>query len=77
MSNGQEGAQPAIPTPSTPQPPQTPPASDPDGSPAPHAAINRSGQAPLFSEVSQAYIDVRIAADGAGHKDIEYLRLRT
>jgi integrase len=31
---------------------------------------------PLFSQVSQDYIDMRIAADGEDHKEIKYLRLR-
>lgn len=39
------------------------------------AAVSRSGM-PFFSEVSQAYINMRIENDGAGHPDIKYLRLR-
>lgn len=31
---------------------------------------------PLFSQVSRAYIDMRIENDGADHPDIKYLRLR-
>jgi hypothetical protein len=31
---------------------------------------------PLFSEISQAYIDMRIARDGADHADIPILTLR-
>ncbi len=31
---------------------------------------------PTFAEISEIYINVRIKADGAGHPDIPYLRLR-
>jgi hypothetical protein len=31
---------------------------------------------PTFSRVSQEYIDMRIEADGADHKDVRYLKLR-
>jgi hypothetical protein len=37
--------------------------------------VSRTGM-PFFSEVSQAYIDMRIANDGPDHPDIKYLRLR-
>jgi integrase len=36
----------------------------------------RDGAQPTFGEVSQAYIDMRIAADGGEHADIKYLKLR-
>jgi integrase len=36
----------------------------------------RGGVMPTFGEVSKAYIDMRIAADGGEHPDLKYLRLR-
>ncbi len=40
------------------------------------SAVAFQSQMPLFSKVSEAYIDMRVANDGADHPDIRYLRLR-
>jgi integrase len=47
--------------------------STPEGPATPPVLLSRM---PLFSKVSQDYIDMRIAADGEDHKEIKYLRLR-
>jgi hypothetical protein len=47
------------------------------GNPPPtQAAAPGGSEKPTFSQVSQAYIDMRIENDGADHPEIAYLRLR-